>query len=93
VGFGIGAAFGALALSDKSDAESACPNGQCPTAAAANKWSTAGSAGNVSTIAFVAGGVGLAGAAVLWFTAPASSAAASARVGLGLGSVQVVGSW
>jgi hypothetical protein len=53
-----------------------------------------------STIGFIAGGVLVAGGAVLWFTAPRSEtspspAAQSARVGLapGLGGLSVVGRW
>jgi hypothetical protein len=93
VGIGVGVGFGAVAISDKSAAQSACPNGLCPTQAAADQWSTAGSAGNVSTIAFVVGGVGLAGAAALWLTAPAGRPQSTAQVGFGLGSLQVRGTW
>ena len=55
-----------------------------------HKWSTAGSTGNISTIGFIVGGVGVAGAVVLWLTAPTSS---SAQVGFGPGSLQVKGTW
>jgi hypothetical protein len=90
VGLGIGSAFGVIAMSQKSDAQSACPGSQCTTQVGVNKWNTAGSTGNVSTIAFVIGGLGVAGAAVLWFTAPTL---ASMQVGLGPGILQVKGTW
>jgi hypothetical protein len=56
-------------------------------------WSSAVSAGNASTVGFIVGGVGAAGAAVLWFTAPGASAAASPQVGVGPGMLEVRGAW
>jgi hypothetical protein len=91
VGIGVGSAFGFIAISKKSDAQSACPN-QCATSDGVTKWSDAGAAGNLSTIGFIVGGVGLAGAAVLWFMAP-SSGASTAQVGIGPGALQLKGTW
>jgi len=91
VGLGIGTAFGVAAISQKSDAQRACPGDSvCPTQDAANKWNSAESSGNVSTVGFVVGSLGIVGAAVLWFTAPSS---ASMQVGLGPGILQVRGTW
>jgi hypothetical protein len=91
VGLGIGAVFGAIALSQKSAAQSACPGSQCTTQDGVNKWSDAASTGIVSTIGLIVGGVGIAGAAVLWFTAP--SGGSSTQVGLGPGVLQVKATW
>ena len=55
------------------------------------RWSDAKTAGNVSTLAFIFGGVGLAGAATLWFTDKSSSA--TTRVGIGPGGIQLKGGW
>jgi hypothetical protein len=93
VGVGVGTAFGVVAMSKKNDAQNACPTGSCATQADANLWSDAGSAGNVSTAAFVLGGVALAGGVVLWFTAPSGRSAGSTQVGLGLRGLQVKGAW
>jgi hypothetical protein len=93
VGLGLGAVFGVMAISEKNDAQSACPGNPCRTQDGVNKWSTASSTGNISTIGFVVGGVGLAGAAVLWFTAPHSTSGATAHVGFGPGLLQVKGTW
>jgi hypothetical protein len=90
IGLGIGTAFGLMAISQKSDAQSACPNSPCATQDGANKWSTAGSTGNISTVAFIVGGVAVAGAAALWLTAPSAN---TTQVGFGLGGVQVKGTW
>jgi hypothetical protein len=91
VGLGLGGTFGAIAMSQKSDAQNVCPGiQQCATQDGVNKWSTANTSGNISTIGFIVGGVAIAGAAVLWFTAPSSS---STQVGFGLGTLQVKGTW
>jgi len=93
VGVGLGTAFGLIAISKKSDAQSACPD-LCSTQDGVNKWSDAKSAANVSTVAFVVGGVALAGAATLWFTAkPQASSGATAQIGIGPGAVQLKGTW
>jgi hypothetical protein len=92
VGLGVGAAFGALAISKKSDAQSACPD-QCATQDGLNKWREASSTGNIATVGFIAGGVVLAGAAVLWLTAPTASKRNATQLGLGLGSLQLKRTW
>jgi hypothetical protein len=90
-GLGVGSAYGFIAMSKRDDASKACPLDPCSDSAGASKWSDAKSAGNVSTVAFVVGGVGVAAATVLWLTAP--SAGQSTRVGLGPGTIQIAGSW
>lgn len=76
-GLATGGIFGAMALSLRGEAESECPAAtygfHCPTASGADAWNRASARGNVSTIAFVAGGVLLAAGAALWLTAPRSS--------------------
>jgi hypothetical protein len=91
VGLGVGTVVGVIALSKKSDAQNVCPN-DCPTEDGVNKWNDATSTGNISTIALIVGGVGVVGGAVLWFTAPSGSSS-SPQVGLGLGGLQVKGTW
>ena len=92
VGAGLGTAFGLMALSAKNDAQNACP-AQCATHDGVDKWSDAGSKGNVATAAFIVGGVGLATGAVLWLTAGGSGERPAAQVGLGPGLLQVRGTW
>ncbi len=92
VGLGVGSAFGVMAVSQKSDAQNACPGTQCPTQDGVNKWSNAGTTGDISTIGLILGGVAIAGAAVLWFTSPSSSGATT-QVGFGPGTLQVKGTW
>ena len=92
VGLGVGTAFGVIAMSKKSSAQNECP-GACATPDGVSKWNDAATAGNVSTVAFIVGGVGLAGGAVLWFTAPGASASSGTQVGFGLGGAQLRGTW
>jgi hypothetical protein len=89
VGVGIGTVFGLQAMSKRSDASSVCPD-QCADQNGIDRWKSAKTAGNVSTVAFIVGGVGLAAGAALWFTAKPS---ASTQVGIGPGSIELKGSW
>ena len=95
VGIGVGTAFGLQALSKHKDAENACPS-TCTTPAGVSLWHDAVTAGNLSTVAFIVGGVGIASAAVLWLTA-GSSNASSTQVGVGVrvgpGSFLLRGVW
>ena len=95
VGLGVGSAFGAAALSKRNDAANTCPN-LCADESGVHKWSDAKSAGNVSTVAFLVGGLALAGGAVLWFTAGGtapSTGAPAAALGIGPASVQLKYAW
>jgi hypothetical protein len=73
VGLVVGSVFGARALGRKSDsnADGHCTGNVCDAQGVALR-KDAVSAGNVSTVAFIVGGVAVAGGAVLWFTAPSS---------------------
>jgi serine/threonine-protein kinase len=95
-GVAVGTIFG---LQSKSKHDQAvpehCTNGPgCYDDVGLKLRSDARSAGNISTVAFVVGGVGLAGATTLWLTGkPRSHNAPTARLGLGLDRVVVEGSW
>ena len=72
----LGTIFGVKAIGKKSDADAACqPNApnQCNAAGVALRHEEK-SAGTISTISFIAGGVALAGGVVLFVTAPSGSA-------------------
>jgi len=93
VGIAIGAVSGIIAVSKRSSAQSACPSDvyafRCPTESGTAAWNSATTAGNVSTVSFIAGGVFLAGAAVLWFTSPSSRV----RAGASLSGIRAEGSF
>jgi hypothetical protein len=90
-GVAVGTVSGIIAVSKRSSAQGECPSDvfafRCPTESGTAAWNSATTAGNVSTISFVAGGVFLAGAAVLWFTAPS----AKTRVGMAPSGLRVEG--
>jgi hypothetical protein len=87
-GIGVGAAFGLVAMSDKNDAQNQCPN-SCATQAGVDAWHKAGTAATASTIGFVAGGVGVVGGLLLWFTAPRTNT----QLAIGPTELQLRGTW
>jgi hypothetical protein len=72
VGIIVGSAFGLVSLSKNSEADKECapPDFRLCSAKGVEAGSSAESAGNVSTVAFVAGGLFLTGGLVLYLTAP-----------------------
>jgi hypothetical protein len=96
VGLVLGTAFGLDAISKHNDAKKTCP-AQCADQSGVNLWNQAVSAGNISTVGFIVGVVGLGAGAALWFTAKPSATdghdTASTQVGFGPGSVQLRGTW
>jgi hypothetical protein len=101
VALGVGTLFALSASSKRSDVEAGCPAGVCHDPALVTMNEDAKSSADAATVLFVAGGVLAAGGAVLFFTAPSSSARAAfsprARVGAlalpGGGAATLAGSW
>ncbi len=101
-GVGLGAYLATRAASSLNDVKAHCVSypDQC-TPEAQTPWNDASEAGNFATVSFVVGAAGLAGAALLWFSAPkpglwspASSATSSApRVQVGPTSVLLRGTF
>jgi hypothetical protein len=79
-GLGTGTVAGTISLMDHAKAKLVCPTFVCADAAGASEWSSAVTWGTVSTVAFVVGGVGIAGASVLWLTAPSGRGTSTAAV-------------
>lgn len=93
VGVGVGSWFGLQAISKHKQASDACPS-LCRDAHDQGLWDDATRAGNISTIAFIAGGLGLAGGALLWFTASDDSRKEQhVALGIAPGNVRVRVSW
>lgn len=87
IAFGVGGAalitggiFGGLALSQKSDLESACPERQCGPAHHGDNDSYE-TKKLISGVGLIAGAALVGAGAVLWFTAPSSNGEQHARVG------------
>jgi hypothetical protein len=93
-GLGVGTGFGLAAISRHDDAQKACPQA-CADQRGVDLWNSARTAGNISTVAFIAGGVALAGGAVLWLTGKPESAPPTrmTQVIWGPGSVGLRGAW
>jgi hypothetical protein len=98
VGIAIGSVFGLQAISKNSDAN----KGHCGAAfGGTNQCDATGvslrkdavSAGNISTVAFIAGGVLAAGGAALFFLAPSHSVQVAPAVGAAGGGVLVQGTF
>ncbi len=84
VGLALGSVFGAGALGKKSDSNAAghCTGNVCDAQGVALRQDAV-SAGDRSTVAFIVGGVAVAGGAVLWFTAPSGRTEVAPAVGGG----------
>jgi hypothetical protein len=91
VGIGVGSVFGAMAFSKWSDAKAQCGVSCAPSSPANDAKRTGETDGDISTAAFVAGGVLAAGGLVLFLVAPARTASATALVTPTPGGLQVVG--
>lgn len=74
-GVAVGAVTGLMAIGKSNDAKADCPqSGPCASRAAVDASESMQTFGLVSTIGFIAGGVGLAAGAALIFTAPKEGA-------------------
>ena len=99
-GIAVGSVFGLKSMSKKQAASKHCDGADCRDLVGVALRNDALAAGNISTIGFVVGGVGLATGAVLWFVLPSSSSqttegrqAARTRVGLTPNAVTVEHVW
>ena len=93
VGVGVGVAFLTQAKSKANDADAICAGSICSSEAALQMNHDARVAGNVATVAFAAGALGIAGGVVLWLTAPSSPSSARAEVALVGSTLRVRGAW
>ena len=96
-GVAVGTIFGLQSQSRRDESEPYCDGNTCWDQRGKTLRDDAISAGNISTIGFVVGGVGLAAGTVLWFTSRPSTSSNSAgfspRIGLGPGMLRAEQSW
>lgn len=92
-GVTVGTVFGLKSKSKHDSAEEYCDSSNvCTDQKGVDLRDDALQSGNISTIGFVVGAAGLAGAAVLWLTAkPTEATAPAVGLGVGPGSVAVRG--
>jgi len=79
VGVGVGTVFGVRALGTQSDLDASCPTRRC-TPSARGDIDSLQTSSTISTIGFIAGGVGLAGAAILYIVGRPSTESTTAKV-------------
>ncbi len=91
----VGSIYGLKSSAKHSDAEPYCySDGGCWDDRGYDAMEEAVAAGNVSTAAFIVGGLGLAAGAVLWFTAPSADASSGqTALGVGPGSLRLRATW
>jgi hypothetical protein len=95
IGLGVGTVFGISALSKKSDLDSNCSNKKCPEDQQ-KTIDSAKTAGTISTVGFIVGGVGVvAGGYLLLAPSEALNAKAALRITptLGLGHASLSGTF
>jgi hypothetical protein len=73
----VGTIFGLNSKSKHDEAEKYCDGSRCTDARGVSAGNAAHSAGNVSTVAMIVGGVGLAAGVTLWLTAPDAATTAA----------------
>jgi hypothetical protein len=91
----VGSIYGLRSSAKNSDADPYCDSdGGCWDERGYDDMEDAVAAGNVSTVAFIVGGAGLAAGAVLWFTAPSGDAGSGqTALGVGPGSIRLRTTW
>lgn len=72
IGLGVGAGFGASAISKWNDASAKCPNDRCTNESYVSVGKDAGRAADLSTVLISVGAGALVAGVVLWITAPRS---------------------
>lgn len=95
VGLGLGTAFGVVALGQADDAKAQCKGTVCPPGAQ-DEIDASKTSGTISTVGFIAGGVGVAAGVVLLIVLPGKKASARAPSVLpliGAGQVGVMGTF
>lgn len=93
VGLGLGTFFGLRSIARHDEDQAHCdPNSACD-ATGVGLREDARDAGNLSTIAFIAGGALTAGGVVLYLTAPRAASTSRTSVGLGPGAITLKGSF
>jgi hypothetical protein len=94
VGVVTGAVFGLRSRSKHEASDEYCDGDVCRDPAGIELMESARTAGNISTAAFIVGGVGVGAAAVLWFVPFGTEGQpATAELGVGPGTVELRGVW
>jgi hypothetical protein len=90
-GIVVGSVFGLESKAKHEQAKSCTTT--CPDVLSHNANEDALKFGNISTVAFIVGAVGVAGGLTLWLTAKPAETSSSASLGVGFGSMQLRGTF
>jgi hypothetical protein len=88
-----GTVFGLRSQSKHEQSDQYCTGSRCRDERGITLMEDARSAGTVSTVSFIVGGVGLGAATVLWFVRPFSREAAAVEVKVGPAAIRIAGRW
>jgi hypothetical protein len=88
-----GTVFGLRSQSKHEESDEYCTGSRCRDSRGVTLMEDARTAGTVSTVSFIVGGIGLGTAAVLWFARPFGREAAAVEVGVGPAAIRVAGHW
>lgn len=92
-GVAVGSVFGLMSKSKHDEAEQHCSGSSCSDPQGVDLRAEARTRGNVSTVAFIVGAVGLAGGATLWLTAPRPTETPGPQVGMTPGGILLKGAF
>jgi hypothetical protein len=93
-GLALGTVFGLISKSKHDEAAKSCSGSTCTDQRGVTASDSARTAGNISTVAMVLGGVGLAAGVTLWLTAPRPhNQTPRARLELTVGGLKVAGAF
>jgi hypothetical protein len=94
IGVVTGTVFGLRSMSKHEASDEYCDGDVCHDAVGVDLMESARTAGNISTAAFIVGGLGLGAAGVLWFVPLGREGQpVAAELGFGPGAVRVRGVW
>jgi hypothetical protein len=91
VGVVSGTVFGLRSISKHDESDKYCDGSACTDQRGVDAMDSARSAGTLSTVSFIVGGVGLGAAAVLWFAMPKARDGVSAELGVGPAALELRG--
>lgn len=94
VGVISGTVFGLRSAAKHRESDDYCDGNICRDPRGVQAMDSARTAGNISTVSFIVGGLGLGAATVLWFVVPSSNAdRPTAALGAGPGSLHLRGTF
>ncbi len=92
-GVALGSVAGLVSMSKHNQANEHCVGSSCADMQGVDLRSGARTWGNVSTVGFIVGAVGIAAGTTLWLSSPKAESTRTAQIGVGPGSLVFKGQW